>query len=72
MKFLPTCENFTIAHHAYVSLDMKLQHILGHGIELSFYEPGGSVNVGFNAYKAMRHMYHKIHTEEDSDLKNWR
>ena len=68
MKSLPTCKVFAIDRHACVSLDMKIHHILGHGIELSFYEPNSRANIGLIASIAMKDMYHKMKTDHNHEL----
>ena len=49
LKSLPTCPIFSINKHACISLNMKIDHIMGHGIDLAFYEPNCEHNVGLSA-----------------------
>ena len=68
MKSLPTCKVFTIGRHACISLDMKIHHILGHGIELAFYEPNSKTKISLNTSIAMQDMYNKMKTDQDHAL----
>ena len=59
---------FSINKHACISLNMKIDHIMGHGIDLAFYEPNCEHNVGLSVSMAMNEMYKNMHSNTDVEM----
>lgn len=60
MKSLFTCQVFTIKGHACISLNMKLNLIITHDNNFSFYDPENDINIGLSTSMIMRHMYEQM------------
>ena len=50
-----------IKGHVCISLDDQISHVMGHGVEMQWYNPKGNyTDLGLNTTRAMKRMYDRI------------